>query len=161
MLESDYIAKIAVLEAENAELRLQVSRIPLLESENRALREQVLLLSQKLSDLANRVEQMSVRKDSNNSSMPPSGDFRRKSRSLRTASGLKPGGQPGHKGTTLEMTPNPDFVAPLVPLFCGICAKSLDTEKAKLVERRQMIDIPPIQAQTTEFLSYGDRKSVV
>jgi transposase len=155
LIESDYIARIAVLETENAELRLQVSRIPLLELENKALREQVLLLSQKLSDLANRVEQMSVRKDSNNSSMPPSGDFRRKTRSLRTASGLKPGGQPGHKGTTLEMTPNPDFVAPLVPLFCGICAKSLDTEKAKLVERRQMIDIPPIQAQTTEFLSYG------
>ena len=114
MNDSEYKARIAVLEAENAEFRVQVSRIPLLESENKSLREQVLFLGQKLSDLANRVEQMSVRKDSNNSSMPPSGDFRRKSRSLRTASGLKPGGQPGHKGTTLEMTPNPDFVAPLV-----------------------------------------------
>lgn len=123
MIESDYIARIAVLEAENAGLRLQVSRIPFLESENKALGEQVLFLSQKLSDLANKVEQMSVRKDSNNSSMPPSGDFRRKTRSLLTASGRKAGGQPGYKGTTLEMSASPDLVAPLVPLYCGMCAK--------------------------------------
>ena len=155
MIESDYIARIAVLEAENAELRLQVFRIPMLETENSTLREQVLFLSQKLSDLAHKVEQMSVRKDSNNSSMPPSGDFRRKTRSLRRASGLKPGGQPGHKGTTLEMTDSPDHIEPLVPLFCGICAKGLDTEKAELIERRQVIDIPPIEAKTTEYLLYG------
>ena len=155
MIESDYIARIAVLEAENAELRLQVFRIPLLESENKALREQVLLLSQKLSDLANKVEQMSVRKDSNNSSLPPSGDFGRKTRSLRTASGLKPGGQPGHKGTTLEMTDSPDHIEPLVPFFCGICAKALDVSRAQLVERRQVVDIPPIKAETTEYRSFG------
>lgn len=155
MIESDYIARIAVLEAENAELRLQVFRIPLLESENKALREQVLLLSQKLSDLANKVEQMSVRKDSNNSSLPPSGDFGRKTRSLRTASGLKPGGQPGHKGTTLEMTDSPDHIKPLVPFFCGICAKALDVSRAELVERRQVVDIPPIKAETTEYRSFG------
>jgi len=155
VIESDYIARIAVLEAENAELRLQVSPILLLESENKALREQVLFLSQKLSDLAIKVEQISVRKDSNNSSMPPSGDFGRKTRSLRRASGLKPGGQPGHKGTTLEMTSSPDHIAPLVPSFCSICAKVLDSEKAKLVERRQVIDIPPIKAETTEYRSFG------
>lgn len=53
------------------------------------------------------------------------------------------------------MTASPDFVAPLVPLFCGICAKALDPEKAKLFERRQVVDIPPIKAQTTEYRSYG------
>lgn len=155
LIESDYIARIAVLEAENAELRLQVSRIPLLEAENKALREQVLFLGQKLSDLANKVEQISVRKDSNNSSLPPSGDFGRKTRSLRRASGLKPGGQPGHKGTTLEMTDNPDHTEPLIPLFCGMCAKDLDAKKSKLIARRQVIDIPPIEAKTTEYLLFA------
>lgn len=87
--------------------------------------------------------------------MPPSGDFRRKTRSLRRASGLKPGGQPGHKGTTLEMTNNPDHIEPLVPSFCGICAKRLDASRAELIERRQVVDIPPIKAETTEYRSFG------
>lgn len=98
---------------------------------------------------------MSVRKDSNNSSMPPSSDLHRKTRSLRRASGLKPGGQPGHKGTTLEMTDNPDHIEPLVPAYCGICAKSLDVSRAELIGCRQMVDIPPIKAETTEYRSYG------
>lgn len=155
MTTSDYISKIAVLEAENAELRVQVSRIPLLESDNVAIKAQVLGLEQKLSDLINKVEQMSVRKDSRNSSMPPSGDFQRKTRSLRSASGLKPGGQPGHKGTTLKITNNPDHVSPLVPHFCSVCARDLDCQKTKLMERRQVVDIPPIKALTTEYRSYG------
>jgi len=136
--ESEYIAKIAVLEAENAELRVQVCRIPLLESENIALRQQALVLDQKLSDLINKVEQMSVRKDSSNSGMPPSGDLHRKTRSLRTASGRKAGGQVGHKGSTLKMTDDPDHIEPLVPRFYSVCAKELNASTATLVERRQV-----------------------
>ena len=47
-------------------------------------------------------------KNSNNSSIPPSKDENRpfKSKSLRKKTGRKPGGQKGHKGTTLEMTSN-------------------------------------------------------
>lgn len=44
-----YITKIAVLEAGNADLRLQLLRIPLLESENAALKQEILVLSQNLS----------------------------------------------------------------------------------------------------------------
>jgi transposase len=153
--ESDYISKIAVLEAENAELRRQVSGIPLLESENASLRQQVLVLDQKLSDLMNKVDQMSVRKDSHNSSMPPSGDLHRKTRSLRGASGRKPGGQPGHKGTTLKMTDSPDRIEPLVPRFCSVCATELDASAAQLLERRQVVDIPPIKTEVTEFRAFG------
>lgn len=155
MTASDYKARIAVLEAENAELRLQVTRIPLLESEHSAMRGQVVALEQKLSDLAKKIEQMAVRKDSSNSSMPPSGDLHRKTKSLRPVSGRKAGGQPGHKGTTLKMTDKPDHTEQLVPLFCAICAKALDASRAKLLERRQRVDIPPIQAEVTEFQAFG------
>ena len=86
MTASDYKARIAVLEAENAGLRIQVARIPLLESEHIALRQQILVLEQKLSDLVNKMEQMAVRKDSSNSGMPPSGDLHRKTKKYRAVS---------------------------------------------------------------------------
>ena len=155
MTDSDYKARIAVLEAENAKLRIQAARIPWLESEHVSMQQQILVLEQKLLDLLNKVEQMSVRKDSSNSSMPPSGDLHRKTKSLRSVSGRKPGGQAGHKGTTLKMTDKPDHIEPLVPRFCAICAKALDGSAAKLVERRQQVDIPVIKAEVTEFQVFG------
>lgn len=155
LTESNYIAKIAVLEAENADLRFQVLRIPSLESENVALRQQVLDLTQKLSELSTKVEQLVVRKNSSNSSLPPSTDMQRKNRSLRTTSGLKPGGQPGHKGTTLKMTDSPEHTELIVPYFCGVCAAALDDSKAVMAGRRQVVDIPLIAVETTEFQVYG------
>lgn len=155
MNNSDYISRIAVLEAENAALRVQVCRIPLLESENVALKQRVLDMEQVVLDLIKKVEQMSVRKDSQNSSKPPSSDYGRKNKSLRTKSDRKAGGQAGHKGTTLKMTDSPDHIGPLVPFFCVVCSKALDISAAKLVERRQVVDIPPIKAEVTEFRAYG------
>src|SRR5260370_8436663 len=52
------------------------------------------------------------RKDSHNSSKPPSSDgFVKKTLSLREASGNKAGGQLGHKGTTLKQADHPPRTA--------------------------------------------------
>jgi transposase len=147
-------AKIALLEAENAMLRSQVSGMALIVAENVALKGRVLELEQMVRDLAKKVEQMSVRKTSENSSIPPSSDPNRKNRSLRPKSDLKPGGQTGHKGTTLKMTDTPDHIVPLVPSFCSVCASQLDSNAAILTERRQVLDIPPIHLEVTEYRAY-------
>lgn len=94
MSESDYLARIAVLEAENVELRVQCSSIPLLKLENETLQQRVLDLEQMVLDLMNKIEQLSIRNDSRNSSKPPSSDFGRKNKTLRKSSGRKPGAHP-------------------------------------------------------------------
>jgi len=66
-----------------------------------------------------------------------------------------PGGQFGHEGKTLKMTDAPDEIEELIPFFCTVCAGALDTSAAKLIERRQLVDIPPIQAQVTEYRAFG------
>jgi len=52
--------------------------------------------------------------NSKNSSKPPSTDQNR-TRRPRVASGRKPGGQPGHAGTTLQPVPDPDEIR-LIPI---------------------------------------------
>ena len=159
MTPAVYTDKIAALEAENSVLRVQAARVPVLEAELCESKQAVLDLAEKLSKLSNKVEKMSVRKTSENSSLPPSTDMgkkkKKKKRSLRTTSGRKPGGQPGHKGTTLRMTDQPDHHVPLVPCFCGVCAQRLDMSEAVLLGRRQVVDIVPIKVETVEYQQYG------
>jgi len=61
-----------------------------------------------------------VTKDSHNSSRPPSSDppWAKRTRSLRRPSGKRPGGQPGHAGHTLRLTPTPRRVVTHRPARC-------------------------------------------
>src|SRR6266571_6504401 len=110
-----------------------------LRQENSALREQVALLSERISVL-----EAERAKDSHNSHLPPSSDrFGRQPKSLRKRSGKKPGGQAGHPGSTLLLSPTPDQVLVHVVDWCQHCQRDLREVESLQVERRQVLDLPP------------------
>ena len=90
--------------------------------------------------------------DSHNSSKPPSSDSisSRKIVHTRKPSGKKPGGQQGHKGSTLSFVENPDRIVIHVPHRCGACGRSLEAQATIGYERRQVVDLPPVKPQVTE-----------
>ncbi|WP_370661613.1 IS66 family transposase [Massilia aquatica] len=84
-----------------------------------------------------------VAKNSLNSSQPPSSDGLRKTNSLREPSGNKPGGQPGHKRSTLKRTAEPTVTIDYpLPRQCTRCLSTLPLAQAVVAERRQVIDVP-------------------
>ena len=92
-----------------------------LELENARLRERIAELER------------SAALDSTTSSKPPasdglkkkSGDQEKRTRSQRGKSDRPSGGQPGHKGTTLERTATPDHVVDHDPSACEGCGAPL------------------------------------
>lgn len=93
-----------------------------------------------------------VGKDSHNSSLPPSTDppSVRRTRSLRRPTAKRVGGQPGHRGVTRPPEPRPDRVVTHVPVECRSCGAALDAAPATCVERRQLIEVPPVRLLVTE-----------
>ncbi len=134
-----------------------MDRLKELELENIELRKQVALLTEKVSLLLKKVEELSHPKTSDNSSMSPSHDFRRRnSKSLRKSSGRKSGGQKGHKGKTLEKSSTPTTVIPLLPSYsCTHCGTSLAHTELTLSSTRQVVDIPPLTPIYTEYAQYS------
>lgn len=107
-----------------------------------------------------------LEKNSHNSSKPPSTDINKpdkspeRNQSLRKPSDNKPGGQIGHKGTTKIQTTTPDIINQCLPdTSCTYCGRSLADIAGTIVEKRQIIDIPPIIPTVTEFQSINKRCS--
>jgi transposase len=91
--------------------------------------------------------------NSQNSSRPPSSDspFTKPApRSLRRRSGRKPGGQPGHPGSTLALVDNPNERKRHEPGPCTGCGADLSGAPEVGMERRQVFDLPPIQVRVIE-----------
>ena len=91
--------------------------------------------------------------NSRNSSKPPSSDspFTKPApKSLRRKSGRKPGGQPGHPGSTLALVDNPTKRQRHEPGPCTGCGADLVDAPEVGMERRQVFDLPPITVQVTE-----------
>ncbi len=128
-------------------------RIAHLEAENTALRAEVIALRQQLSQLLARQHERKrlLRKDSHNSSKPPSSDGpTRKPRSQRISSGRKPGGQRGHPGSTLSLVEQPDEILPHRPELCTGCQHPLEGVGGEVIERRQVQDLPPWRLVVSE-----------
>ncbi|MGH3262952.1 MAG: IS66 family transposase, partial [Trebonia sp.] len=118
----------------------QAQHIQMLETEIAGLRARVAELEARLSA------------NSTNSSKPPSSDGLSKPapKSLRKKTGRKPGGQSGHRGTTLTQVADPDEVIRHEPARCRACGAGLGGAPVTGVERRQVFDLPPVAVTVTE-----------
>ena len=107
-----------------------------------------------IAALSIRVTQLEARlgKNSQNSSKPPSSDafVKPPPRSLRRASGRKPGKQQGDQGFGLEPRPDPDEVVVHVPGACRSCGGDLGGAPVVGEQVRQVFDLPPIRLVAVE-----------
>jgi transposase len=126
----ELLGRLAVLEAALAE---RDARIELLVAENAELRRR-------------------LGQNPRNSDRPPSSDGLAKPapKSLRGRSGRKPGGQPGHSGSTLRQVDKADVVLRHEPSSCSACGDDLADAAEVDVRRRQVFEIPPMAAHVTE-----------
>jgi len=122
----------------------------------------LLALLERIEELERKVAMLES--NSRNSGKPPSsdkGNFTNppKPKSLRARSGRKPGGQEGHKGSTLEQSAEPDHV--VEHRFspgdtCPGCSAELGAGGSGGVpgtgdcEKRQVFELPPARVEVTE-----------
>ena len=139
--------KIQALEAENA----------MLKATNAQLSERVKSLEDKVMYLLKQLEKQGIKKDSQNSHNPPSQDKAKPKRnqSLRPKTTRKTGGQPGHKGHTLAPKEVPDKEVDLKSDYCNNCGEDLSDLAQKLVSKRQVIELPPIEPLYIQYNQYG------
>ena len=128
------------------------------ESNFKALLKVVIRLQDELSELKSENKRLQSelselkrqqKKDSHNSSKPPSSDGLQKKRSvnLREVSGKRPGGQQGHAGRTLEFSDSADkilYYLPESPCACGWETEVIDSKVY------HEIDLPSIKPVVTE-----------
>lgn len=121
-----------------------------------AVRALVEGLLQRVDELTVRVTELErqVKRNSNNSSQPPSQDgFQKKTKSLRTKSERPVGGQPGHRGATLRLREQPDQIETHTVTHCAGCGQDLQAQTATHYERRQVFELPPLAFVVTEHRS--------
>lgn len=120
----------------------------------RRLRQQ----DERIAKLEARIEQLEelLRRNSSNSSRPPSADApgQRAERPSRPPSGRKPGGQPGHEAHMRAPLPADQVTRHerLDPNRCRRCAASLASARALEPLRHQVVEIPQIVPDVTEYV---------
>ena len=110
--------------------------------------EQIELLRAEVAELRRQLGQ-----NSRNSSKPSASDspFAKPAlKSLRRRSGRKPGGQPGHPGSTLALVDSPNERLRHDPVRCSGCGADLAGAPQVGVERRQVFDLPPMMVRVIE-----------
>ena len=118
----------------------------LVASLRRELAEAAAALEQARAELADARERIAglearLKQNPRNSSRPPSSEGLAKPapRSLRKRGGRKPGGQDGHKGTTLAQVARPERQVRHEPGCCGRCGAGLAGRPVTGVERARSL----------------------
>ena len=86
-------------------------------------------------------------------SLHPRRALPRRTKSLRKPSGKPSGGQPGHKGSTLQSVSTPDRIIKHEPAYCKCCGRPLDGIEYRKIRKTQIIDIKFV-VETTEEQYY-------
>lgn len=100
--------------------------------------------------------------NSRNSLKPPSSNspfVKPSPRSLWRRSGRKPGGQPGHPGSTLGQVENPDKRVRDEPGPCAGCGADLAEAPKVGIECRQVFDLPSLTVRVTEHQLIARRRA--
>lgn len=134
-----------------------------LTKQNAELQEQIAILTERINELLEQLDRK--KKNSNNSSKPPSSDGYSKPapKSLKKPSGKKPGGQKGHKGSSMKLLRKPDEVREHYPSACVGCPNRALCQmrvaerryeedmviRTHIVEHRQMACCCPRQGNET------------
>jgi len=136
------------IEEHNAIVTGYIATIDAMAKEIEILKNTVAALTAKIDELESK-----SKKNSKNSSKPPSSDGMRKTKvtqSLRVKTGREPGGQEGHKGSGLKLTDQPDKIVVLKVKDTCECGGNI-VIKDGVMEKRQSTDIEPSKVITIEF----------
>ncbi|MGM9628153.1 MAG: transposase [Faecousia sp.] len=122
-------------------------------------------LTAKIDELLRQIDELTHKKNSRNSSAPPSSDGYSKPapKSQRKSSGAKPGGQDGHKGSSMKLMRTPDEIREHYPQACSGCpnrehCRAVIAEQryesdiiveSRLIEHRQMVCCCPMAENKT------------
>jgi transposase len=136
-----------------------MNRIDYLESEVSRLNTENQSLRNQVDGLTKRLSKYETPKNSQNSSRPPSSDFPKlqKTQSLRESSLKKPGGQPGHEGSTLRMITPPNIIEQHTSSYSICCGEDLSAQEGCFAGKRQVIDLPPIVPIVIEHQLFDKR----
>ena len=138
-------SEISPIKAENKELRRRNEYLEIRHRDDMAtIRNQKI----EIASLKTRLDKLEKpKKDSHNSSVPPSkediasSEERKRTKSLRKPSGKKSGGQPGHRGTTLNRAEVADEFVEIPLGECPDCGENLTGIAGEEKMTRQVIDI--------------------
>jgi transposase len=147
----------SAIEAENVELRAQVSRLT---AENAELADRVEVLVARLAEMERRMGQ-----NSGNSGRPPSRDSaaerqrqaEERQRRKQQSGGAKrrQGKQRGAKGTGPEMSATPDEIIDHRPERCEDCGDQFGPGTDEGYQARQVIDLPEVKPVVTEHRAHA------
>ncbi len=109
----------------------------------------------KIATQAKRIQKLEdqIKKDSHNSSKPPSSDspFKNKTKEKKKKKKPKTSTKKKRTGTTLKQVSDPDDIIPCKVNICIHCQHDLSDIDVKEIDKRQLIDIPPVEIHTTEY----------